>query len=106
MNDDPKATSENKTQAYGSLYSINHAFQEIGEHLQRLEERQVLTPEFAEERRTAIEELRAGINHGIAAHMLSTEQEDWARFGRLRIAQDQKQRLHCGGTKTRRKPSG
>jgi hypothetical protein len=28
-------------------------------------------------RRIAIEELRAGINHGIAAHMVSTEQDDW-----------------------------
>lgn len=86
MNDDPAE----KTHIYGSLYSINHAFQEIAEHLKRLEERQVLTPDFAEARRTAIEELRAGINHGIAAHMLASEQEDWAHFGKLRIAQERK----------------
>ena len=86
MNDDRAG----KTHAYGSLYSINHAFQEIAEHLKQLEERQVLTPEFAEARRIALEELRAGINHGIAAHMLAAEQDDWAYFGKLRIAQEGK----------------
>ncbi len=86
MNDDPAG----KTRVYGSLYSINHAFQEIAEHLKRLEEGQVLTPEFAETRRVAVEELRAGINHGIAAHMLAAEQDDWAYFGKLRIAQEEK----------------
>ena len=91
MNADSPASSGNslmKTHAYGSLYSINHAFQEIVEHLKRLEESQVLTSEFAEARRIAIEELRAGINHGIAAHMVSTEESDWAYFGRLRIAEE------------------
>ena len=79
---------EMKTHTYGSLYAINHAFQEIAEHLKRLEDRQVLRHGFAETQRIAVEESRSGINHAIMDHMIGTEQEDWGHFGRLKIARE------------------
>lgn len=80
------AAGEMKTHIYSSLYSINHAFQEITEHLQRLEDRRTIAPAFAESQRAAIEESRAGINRAILGSMLTTELDDWAYFGRLKIA--------------------
>jgi hypothetical protein len=79
---------EMKTHTYGSLYSINHAFQEIGEHLKRLEDRRILMPGFAEAQRIAIEEARAGINHAVLGTMREAEQDDWAYFGKLKVARE------------------
>ncbi|MBZ5524918.1 MAG: hypothetical protein LAP21_22020 [Acidobacteriia bacterium] len=81
-------TSEMKTHTYGSLYSINHAFQEIAEHLKRLEDRRILNPGFAEAQRIAMEESRAGINHAVLGTMINAEQDDWAYFGRLKLARE------------------
>jgi len=79
---------EMKTNTYGSLYSINHAFQEIAERLKQLEDRGILTPVFAEAQRIAVEETRAGINHAVLGAMQRAEQDDWAYFGRLRLARE------------------
>ncbi|HWZ45807.1 MAG TPA: hypothetical protein VNW97_20200 [Candidatus Saccharimonadales bacterium] len=79
---------EMKIHTYGSLYSINHAFQEIAEHLQRLEDRRMLNPGFAEVWRIVMEESRAGINHAVLGGMMGVEQDDWAYFGKLRITRE------------------
>jgi hypothetical protein len=79
---------EMKTHTYSSLHSINHAFQEIAEHLKQLEERRMLNPGFAESWRIALEESRAGINHSVLGSMIAAEQDDWAYFGKLRITRE------------------
>jgi hypothetical protein len=90
MKSDPSRleAGEIKTHTYGSLYSINHALQEIAGHLKQLEDRRVLQPRFAESQRIALEEARAGINRAVMDSMIGSELDDWAYFGKLKIVRE------------------
>jgi hypothetical protein len=75
-----------KRAIYDSLYTINEAFEQIPEHLEKLRNLGVITTEYVEEQRIVSEELRAGINHMILNRQQTREIADREHFGQMRIA--------------------
>ncbi|HEV3316799.1 MAG TPA: hypothetical protein VG488_07530 [Candidatus Angelobacter sp.] len=73
-----------KRAIYDSLYTINEAFEQIPEHLKKLNELGVITAEYVESQRVHSEELRAGINSMILNRQQSRELEDREHFGKMR----------------------
>src|SRR6266436_6335179 len=77
-------TTPQKLRAYQTLFTLNQAFENISADLQRLQRLPFFRPEFLREFQVMVEETRACINFELVEAMHSREQDDWARFGRLR----------------------
>jgi hypothetical protein len=73
-----------KLRAYQTLYTLNQSFENLLADLQRLQRLAFFRPEFLREFQVMVEETRACINFELVEAMHSREQDDWARFGRLR----------------------
>src|SRR5713226_337342 len=78
-----KATPQ-KLRAYQTLFTLNQAFESVLADLQRLQRLPFFRPEFLREFQVMVEETRACVNFELVETMHSREQDDWARFGRLR----------------------
>jgi hypothetical protein len=76
-----------KADIYASLNAINQGFSTIPEHLEKLREAGVLTPEYVESQRVHSEELRANINFMVLNKLQIREEEDRLHFGKMRISQ-------------------
>jgi len=73
-----------KLRAYQTLFTLNQAFESVLADLHRLQRLPFFRPEFLREFQVMVEETRACINFELVEAMHSREQDDWARFGRLR----------------------
>ena len=73
-----------KRAIYDSLYTINEAFEQIPEHLKKLNELGVITAEYVQSQRVHSEELRAGINAMILNKLQTRELADREHFGKMR----------------------
>lgn len=74
-----------KSDMYEALWVLNQNFDQLGENLERLQKLGLLTAEFVEARRMAIEEIRARTNWALAQALQERESRDWSRFEDLRI---------------------
>lgn len=52
----------------------------------------VLSADYVEQQSTAIEELRAGVNHRMHEVLRGKELKDWTRFGKMRITIEERRR--------------
>src|SRR6266446_8786754 len=77
-------TTPQKLRAYETLFTLNQAFENISADLQRLQRLPFFRPEFLQEFQVMVEETRACVNFELVESLHSREQDDWARFGRLR----------------------
>src|SRR5216684_5874333 len=73
-----------KLLAYQTLFTLNQAFENVLADLQRLQRLPYFRSEFLREFQVMVEETRACINFELVESLHSREQDDWARFGRLR----------------------
>ena len=73
-----------KLRAYQTLFTLNQAFENVLADLQRLQHLPFFRSEFLREFQVMVEETRACINFELVESLHSREQDDWARFGRLR----------------------
>ena len=73
-----------KLLAYQILFTLNQAFENISADLDRLQRLPFFRPEFLREFQVMVEETRACVNFELVEALHSREQDDWARFGRLR----------------------
>ena len=73
-----------KLLAYQTLFTLNQAFENISADLHRLQRLPFFRPEFLREFHVMVEETRACVNFELVESLHSREQDDWARFGRLR----------------------
>src|SRR5260370_16440667 len=73
-----------KLRAYETLFTLNQAFENVLADLQRFQRLPFFRREFLREFQVMVEETRACINFELVETMHSREQDDWARFGRLR----------------------
>src|SRR5260221_11645081 len=78
-----KPASQN-LRAYQTLFTLNQAFESVLADLQRLQRLPFFRPEFLREFQVMVGETRACINFELVESLHSREQDDWARFGRLR----------------------
>jgi hypothetical protein len=77
-----------KRAIYDSLYTINEAFEQIPEHLEKLRDLGVITAEYVESQRVISEELRAGINFNILDKLQTREDADRLHFGKMITSQN------------------
>jgi hypothetical protein len=73
-----------KLRVYEALHSLNQGFENVLAELVRLQEFPFLRREFLRHFQVMVEETRAWANFELVEAMHSREQDDWARFGRLR----------------------
>ncbi len=73
-----------KLRAYQTLFTLNQAFQNVLADLHRLQRLPFFRLEFLREFQVMVGETRACINFELVESLHSREQDDWARFGRLR----------------------
>src|SRR5216683_7548568 len=73
-----------KLRAYQTLFTLNQAFENVLADLQRLQRLPFFRAEFLREFQVMVEETRACVNFELVEALHSREQDDWARFGRLR----------------------
>ena len=73
-----------KLHVYETLHTLNQGFENILAGLRSLQQFPFLRSEFLREFQVMVEETRACINFELVEAMHSREQDDWARFGRLR----------------------
>jgi hypothetical protein len=73
-----------KLRAYHTLFTLNQSFENVLADLQRLQRLPFFRRAFLREFQVMVEETRACVNFELVEAMHSREQDDWARFGRLR----------------------
>src|SRR5260370_28521006 len=81
-----------KLRAYQTLFTLNQAFENILADLQRLQRLPFFRSEFLQEFQVMVEETRACVNFELVESLHSHEQDDWARFGRLRQQREKRYR--------------
>ena len=73
-----------KLRIYEHLFVLNQKLQEILQVLQQLEKCPGLRRDFLRSFQVEVEEVRAQANFEVLEHLSDREQQDWARFGKLR----------------------
>src|SRR5690242_2405375 len=102
--------SSQKLGVYETLHSLNQAFEQVLSSLAHLHDFPFFRREFLREIQVVVEETRAWVNFDLMEVMHSREQDDWTRFGRLRLQLEKKYRdpndLPIEAKHKLRKPSG
>ena len=75
---------------YASLSLINQAFQQIEQHIQYLKDSAIIPDRSSEGWQIRTAELRAEINHALTSILREKEEQEWARFGRLRTTMEER----------------
>ena len=75
-----------KSEIYNALAAINRGFDVMLESLTILETEGLLSADYLQQQREIAEEVRAGLNHTVLGKMLVREEDDWAHFGKMRVA--------------------
>jgi hypothetical protein len=89
----------NKVEVYRLLYRINHAFSFVVDRLTELEPMGILPPRYIRNFQGYTQEVQAEINQEIVEVLHGTELDDWARFGKVRQAEEKRLR-DCTGVAT------
>lgn len=74
-----------KSEIYNALASLNRGFDLALESLTILRAKEVLAADYVEERSILVEELRANVNHMLHGKLETIEEEDWYKYGKMRI---------------------
>ena len=81
-----------KLRVYENLFTLNQAFEQVLSNLRHLQEFPFFRREFLREIQVVVEETRAWVNFDLIEVMHNREQNDWTRFGRLRLQYEKKYR--------------
>ena len=77
-----------KVDNYDVLFEMNDGFGQAVRAIQKLQDLGVFTPQFAETRRLATEQIRAETNHKAHEVLQESEARDAARFEQERIKRE------------------
>ena len=81
-----------KLHVYHTLYRLNLSFTNIVGHCHTLQEAGRLTAKSSKVFQGYVQELQAEINQELLERMHDDELEDWARFGKIRQAEEKRLR--------------
>jgi hypothetical protein len=81
-----------KLHVYHTLYRLNLSFTNIVSHCRTLQEVGSLTAKSSKLFQGYVQELQAEINQELLERMHGDELEDWARFGKIRQAEEKRLR--------------
>lgn len=82
--------ADEKYRAYHVLACLNRSFQQIIFNLGELKKAGIFTTKQLNTLRGISQELQADINFHALERLHTVEQEDWRRFGKVRIQRDRK----------------
>jgi hypothetical protein len=81
-----------KLHVYHTLYRLNLSFTNIVGHCHALQEAGRLTAKSSKVFQGFVQELQAEINQELLERMHDDELADWARFGKIRLAEEKRLR--------------
>jgi hypothetical protein len=81
-----------KLHVYHTLYRLNLSFTNIVGHCRTLQESGSLKAKSSKVFQGYVQELQAEINQELLERMHDDELEDWARFGKIRLAEEKRLR--------------
>jgi hypothetical protein len=99
----PQFTSGERSNVYRLMFLLNRSFHFIVQQLDELAQTGICTARDLREMRGLTQEVQLEINTGMLNSLESVEMNDWAQFGKVRIALEK--RLRGSEPKRRKKPS-
>lgn len=97
----PQFTSGERSNVYRLMFLLNRSFHFIVQRLDELDKTGICTARDMNEMRGLTQEVQLEINTGVLNSLESIENDDWAQFGKVRIALER--RLRGQEPKQRRK---
>ena len=82
----PRLTSSERAGVYRLLFLLNRSFNLIVQRLDELSQTGLFTSRDLREMRALAQEVQLEINTGVLDSLQSVEHDDWAQFGKVRIA--------------------
>jgi hypothetical protein len=80
----PQFTSGERMDVYRSMFLLNRSFHLIVLRLDEL--KNLLSPQDLKDMRGLTQEIQLGINTAVLDTLDSVENDDWAQFGKVRVA--------------------
>lgn len=99
----PQFTSGERQDVYRLMFLLNRSFHFIFQRLDELAQTGICTSRDLKEMRGLTQEVQLEINTGVLNSLESVEMNDWAQFGKVRIALERRLR---GPEPKRRRKSG
>ena len=99
----PQFTSGERQDVYRLMFLLNRSFHFIVQRLDELAQTGICTSRDLKEMRGLTQEVQLEINTGVLNSLESVEMNDWAQFGKVRIALEKRLR---GPESKRRRKSG
>jgi hypothetical protein len=88
----PRLTSSERVAVYRLLFLLNRSFDLIVQRLDELGQTGLFTSRDLREMRGLAQEVQLEINTGLLDSFEPVEHDDWAQFGKVRIAQEKRLR--------------
>jgi len=88
----PRLTSSERAEVYRRLFLLNRSFDLIVQRLDELAKTGLFTSRDLREMRGLTQEVQLEINTGLLNSLESVENNDWAQFGKVRIALEKRLR--------------
>jgi hypothetical protein len=82
----PNLTSEERQDVYRLMFLVNRSFHLIVQHLEELGRTRILNSRDLKDMLGLTQEVQLGINTAVLDTLDSVENDDWAQFGKVRIA--------------------
>jgi hypothetical protein len=84
----PRLTSSERAEVYRLLFLLNRSFDLIVQRLDELGQTGLFTSRDLREMRGLTQEVQLEINTGLLDSFESVEHDDWAQFGKVRMAME------------------
>jgi hypothetical protein len=88
----PQFTSGERQDVYRLMFLLNRSFHFIVQRLDELDKTGICTARDMKEMRGLTQEVQLEINTGVLNSLESIENDDWAQFGKVRIALERRLR--------------
>lgn len=86
----PTFNSQQRMDIYRRIFLLNRSFHFIVERLDEL--KNLLSPQDLKDLRGITQEIQLGINTALLDSLNSSENDDWAQFGKVRLAMEKRLR--------------
>lgn len=87
---DPNLTSGERVNVYRRIFLLNRSFHFITRHLEALDQAGIFKPRDIKEMLGLTQEVQMEINNVLLDPLSSSEADDWAQFGKVRIAMEKR----------------
>ena len=86
----PQFTSEERMDVYRRIFLLNRSFHFIVQRLEELGKTSIINARDLRDMLGLTQEVQLGINTLLLSQLDPTENDDWAQFGKVRIAMEKR----------------